>query len=76
MIAIGNNELGNPLGKTIKCPHCNKRHQIENSGPSKTYHHDGTVTEGPSGHLQFYKCGDKTYLAGIEGRAIRNRSNT
>jgi hypothetical protein len=69
-IAIGNNELGPPLLDTIKCPICGTDHVIENSGPSTVLHADGTESVGESGTLQFYRCGEGVYLAGIEGRQV------
>ena len=70
-IAIGNDELGEPLQATIRCGKCGQEHPVENSGPSTTYHADGTKSQGESGLLQFYRCGDKTYLAGIRGKELR-----
>ena len=66
MIAVGENELGEYLGKTINCPHCGCQHPIEFG---KSEQPDGTWKE--STFLSFYKCGEKTYLAGIKGRAIK-----
>lgn len=70
MFAIGHDELGPPLNDTIKCPHCGADHAIENSEPSRTLHSDGTESVGPAGLLQFYRCGDKSYLAGIRGHSV------
>jgi hypothetical protein len=62
VFAISNDELGPPLGSTISCPHCGQEHAI---------HHGERVlddgTREPSDILQFYKCGDTVYLAGIRG---------
>ena len=33
--------------------------------------HDGTVSEGPAGTLSWYRCGDQTYMCGIQGRAMK-----
>jgi len=65
--SFGNDELaGKPeLGKTITCPHCGKVHDIvygEKVLP------DGTTE--PSKLLAFYTCGEKTYLAGVNGKNI------
>lgn len=65
MLAVGENELGEYLGETIDCPHCGVQHRIEFG---KEKQPDGTWKE--SQLLSFYKCGDKTYLAGIKGRSI------
>jgi hypothetical protein len=58
MLAIGNEELKNyPLiGKSVKCPHCGKKHKVEDAE-----------------QLSFYKCGDKAYLAGVNGKNIMER---
>jgi hypothetical protein len=68
MLAIGNDELGGPLGPSVECPHCGQQHAVEDSGPSTSS--DGT--SGPAGLLQFYRCPkvDKTFLCGIERRSI------
>lgn len=63
MLAIGADELGENLGDTIKCPHCKGKHPIEFG---KKRQPDGTWEE--SRLLSFYTCGDKTYLAGVNGR--------
>lgn len=68
-LAIGANELGEHLGKTIRCRQCGGTHAIEDSGPSTIHHPDGTTSVGPAGTLQFYRCGDALFLAGVEGRA-------
>lgn len=70
-IAVGNDELGKNLGETIKCPRCGADHAVEQSGPSKIYRSDGEVIDGPSGLMQFYYCGDMSYLCGINGKAIK-----
>lgn len=76
MLAVRNSQLGEKLHDTIECPHCGVEHNIENSGPSTTIDIDGTVSQGPAGLLQFYKCGKETYLAGIEGKALPVRRST
>ena len=68
-LAIGADEFGESLGKTIHCRKCGKTHVIEDSGPSTIHHPDGTTSVGPAGTLQFYRCGNDTFLAGVEGRA-------
>lgn len=57
-IAVGNDELGDYLQPTIHCPHCKQQHEIECSS-------EDPRNKGKSVTLQFYKCGDRTYLAGI-----------
>lgn len=66
-IAIGNEELDNAplLGDTIVCPQCGKTHNIQYG---KKVLKDGTRVE--SNMLAFYKCGDKSFLAGIEGKVL------
>lgn len=71
-IAVGANELKERLAAEIKCPVCGCMHPVEQSGPSKYYDSEtGEWKVGPAGLLQFYCCGEKTYLAGIEGKAWR-----
>ena len=65
-MAVGNDELGEQLGKTIICTHCLEEHVIENS---KVKNEKGELV--PSDILQFYKCGDTTYLAGIKGKRVK-----
>ena len=66
MLAIGNNELGEKLGEVYKCTKCGGEHKITYG--TKTLA-DGTTAE--TRVLSFYKCGDKTYLAGIQGRSLK-----
>ena len=72
-IAVGPENLGEPLSSTLTCPHCGAEHAIEHSGPSKRLAADGVTWEaGPSGLLQFYVCPQAgTFLVGIENRRIR-----
>jgi len=70
MLAIGNNELGEPAGDTIKCPFCKGEHPIE-FGTSRRVLEDGTLSEPEVGTLGFYKCGDSSYLASINGRLLK-----
>lgn len=62
-LAVGNDELGGPVGESVKCPHCGRKHPVvygERILP------DGT--REPSRTLAFYECKGKTYLHGIDGR--------
>jgi hypothetical protein len=69
-LAIGNNDLGDPIGETITCPHCGGTHEIE-YGTKKTLQADGTWSEAVTSKLLgFYKCGDDLYLASLNGRAL------
>ena len=61
-LAIGNEELGDPIPDEIVCPHCEGLHTIEYG----TQEIDGKHV--PSKLLAFYQCGSKSYLAGINGR--------
>ena len=72
-IAVGPENLGEPLLSTVTCPHCGAEHAIEHSGPSKRLAADGVTWEaGPSQLLQFYVCQQAgTFLVGIENRRIR-----
>ncbi|MCP4172204.1 MAG: hypothetical protein GY758_15680 [Fuerstiella sp.] len=71
MLSIGNDELGGPIERRIKCPQCGEFHSVEDSEKSQRW--DPATeewVEGTAGLLQFYKCGDKTFLHGIDGRAL------
>jgi len=69
-LAIGNDELGDPVGELITCPHCGETHEIE-YGAKRTLQDDGTWSEPvPSRLLGFYQCGDDLYLASIDGKAL------
>lgn len=63
-IAIGNDELGDPLkeGDSIQCHHCYKTHPIKCGRDSKTKEKTNLIL--------FYSCGEKSYLAGIDGKSI------
>jgi hypothetical protein len=65
MCAIGSDELKGDLGDTIKCPHCGEEHEVK--------YGDRVLKDGkrePSKLLAFYSCGEKSYLAGINGERI------
>ena len=68
MLAIGNDEIEKApkLGNFILCSICGKRHKVEYGEEVLP---DGT--KKPSKLLAFYKCGEKNYLAGINGKDIR-----
>lgn len=65
-LAIGNDELGEPLGETMTCPHCGADHAVIHA---ESIDADGNVIG--RGALAWYKCGDVSYFAGIGGRAWR-----
>lgn len=65
MLAIGNEELKEPLGDVVECPQCGQKHTVEYG---EEVLKDGT--KKPSKLLAFYSCGDKSYLAGINGFAL------
>lgn len=68
MLAVGLNELGKKVGKEITCPNCLKVHPIEYG---KKEMPDGTWKE--TRMLAFYKCGEKSYLAGIDGQLLKQK---
>jgi DNA-directed RNA polymerase subunit RPC12/RpoP len=70
MLAVGQEELGEQLGKLITCPHCDKKHRVKFGNEVRA---DGS--EVPSKLLSFYKCSrtGKTYLAGINGQSIMHK---
>lgn len=71
MLAIGGSELGRPIGKTIKCPHCGKRHKVKYADQVMP---DGT--KKPSKLLACYNCGESSYLCGINGFLLRPKKKT
>lgn len=64
-VAIGNEQLGEPLADEITCHHCKKQHKITCSS-------EDPRNAGNTVHLQFYTCDvtGKTYLAGIKNQTI------
>ena len=73
MYAIGNDELEllPAAPEAITCPHCGSEHPIE-YGTSRTLKKDGSgwTDPVPSKLLGFYKCGDTSYLATLNGKLI------
>ena len=67
MFAIGNEELVNKpvVGKTIECPQCDGTHEVEYG---EEILKDGTKILCDL--ISFYKCGEKTYLCGVNGKSI------
>lgn len=63
-IAIGNDELGDFLHTFVNCPHCGEQHEIQCSSQD-SMNKDKPVT------LQFYKCGEKSYLVGINNKEFK-----
>jgi hypothetical protein len=45
-------------GDKITCPHCARSHELQG----------GTENGKPSDLLLFYKCGDTSYMAAVNGR--------
>lgn len=70
-MAIGNQELNAlpPLGKTLICWRCGKRHRVRFG---EQVLEDGSREPSPT--LAFMHCGGKTYLCGVQGKAWRPRS--
>jgi hypothetical protein len=68
-VAFGNDELGDLIGDTIKCPSCGEPHSVE-YGERIFKNEDGTERREPSKLLAYYKCGTSTYLCAINGRSV------
>ena len=66
MLIVGNDELGEKLEYKYSCQKCGGEHEII-YGKKKL--EDGTWIKTKM--MSFYKCGDKTYLAGIDGRKLK-----
>jgi hypothetical protein len=73
-VGFGNDQLdaAPELAVSIKCPRCGEQHLVQESKGSQTW--DGTTrTWLPSSNptrLQYYKCGEQIYLAGINGKSV------
>lgn len=68
--AIGNSELGGWFEKSVRCPNCGEAHTLE-FGTKRTMRTDGTWSDPVTcKSTAFYRCGDKTYMAGIGGRYL------
>ena len=64
-VAIGNDELGEKVGKTLKCKRCGKRHKVR--------YGERVLSDGarqPSKMAGFIKCRGKAYLVAINGKRI------
>jgi hypothetical protein len=61
-LAIGNDELGEPLGDTVTCPHCGETHAVVHAESI-----DGFGNVIGRGSVAWYKCGRTSYMAGIGG---------
>jgi hypothetical protein len=69
MLSVGHEELGKPLGKTVLCWKCGKRHHVQYG---ETVGADGVKV--PSKTLAFFRCGSSAYLCGINGKEWRPRN--
>lgn len=65
MFAIGADDLKEPLGEMVHCKQCGQEHAVQYGEKVLP---DGT--KEPSKLLAFYKCGEHSYLCGIDGFAI------
>lgn len=63
MLAIGNGELKILLGDTVKC-RCGEEHPIQESRGKDSHGNDIDTV------MQWYRCGDKSYMAGLNGLAL------
>ena len=63
-VAIGADELTEPLGDTIICERCGAVHAVEYGRRT-----DGTLDQGTA----FVRCQGKTYLCGVDGKRWRAR---
>jgi len=67
-MAVGNEELGDTVGDTIMCPICGEQHEVKSSTGKP-------IGKVPPNYqpttLQFYNCGKKSYLCGIDNRKIK-----
>lgn len=67
-VAIGNDELGELIGETVKCPLCDGEHEVQYG---ENIAKDGTRT--PSKLLGFYRCNGISYLCAVDGRSVMHK---
>jgi len=69
MLAIANDELerAKPLGKTVLCWMCGRRHKVRYGDRVR----NGVLEK--SNLLAYFKCKGKPYVCGIAGKEIRPR---
>ena len=71
ILAIGNDELGGPVERRIKCHKCDDFFPIKDSEMSKRWNYETDSWEdGEAGTLQFYTCNCGTFLVGIKGKSL------
>jgi len=59
-------------GDLVLCPRCNAEHPVSAGEPSTRWN-PKTQDFGPSPDpmiLFFYKCGNETFIAGIDGKSV------
>lgn len=66
MLAVGNDELVNDLGPTVKCWICGKMHRVRYGDLILP---DGT--KKPSTLFAYFNCRGKSYMCGINGKEVR-----
>ena len=64
-VAVGNDELGEMIGKTCKCPKCGKKHLVKYGTDKAT----GKTTK----MLGYVNCGKESYLVAINGRELKEQ---
>ena len=63
-VAIGNDELGEEIGKMARCSKCEKSHPVK---------YGDKIIDGkkyPSKMMGYVKCGKNAYLVAIDGKKI------
>lgn len=71
-LAVGNDELGGPVGDTATCPNCGQQHPVR-YGDSVSYAPTGEKVLTPSTMLGFVECGERQFLVALDGRALPPR---
>jgi len=64
-VAFGNDELGDDIKETIKCPGCKKKHKVK--------YGERVLEDGkrvPDKMLAFVNCGEQSFLVGLDGREV------
>lgn len=72
-LAVGADELGEPVGEQARCPNCKQKHSVR-YGDEIVRDADGTRRKVPSKMLAFIKCTENKalYLVGIDGKELND----
>lgn len=72
MLAVGNGELGGPVERRVKCAQCGDFHAVRETERGDKWDSETQTWLIGQGEvrLQFYSCGDQSFLLGINNQAL------